>query len=189
MAFGRRAREGGQEREGELWGDAGRTVRDLANDPRVAGRVELHPGYVPADRIAGLLAQHDVMALTYRTATASQNVLLAHKHGLPVLATTVGTFPEQIRDGVDGLLVPRGDRGALVEALRRLAEPGVTEALRSAVRPPDLSGPWANYADGLLKAGDRALYQAKRLGRNRVAEASTEAAIDPARTADGLSAA
>lgn len=134
---------------GELWGDAGRTVRDLANDPRVAGRVELHPGYVPADRIAGLLAQHDVMALTYRTATASQNVLLAHKHGLPVLATTVGTFPEQIRDGVDGLLVPPGDRGALVEALRRLAEPGVTEALRSAVRPPDLSGPWANYVGGI----------------------------------------
>lgn len=68
----------------------------------------LHPGYVPADRIAGLLAQHaDVMALTYRTATASQNVLLAPGRGLPVLATTVGTFPEQIRDGVDGLLVRR----------------------------------------------------------------------------------
>ena len=134
---------------GELWGDAGRAVRDLAADPRVAGRVEVHPGYVPADRIAGLMARHDVLALTYRSATASQNVLLARRHGLPVLATAVGTFPEQVRDGVDGLLVPPADREALVEALHRLAEPGFTEQLRAAVRPPDLSGPWANYVGGL----------------------------------------
>jgi glycosyltransferase involved in cell wall biosynthesis len=134
---------------GELWGDAGRAVRDLAADPRVAGRVEVHPGYVPADRIASLMAHHDVLALTYRSATASQNVLLARLHGLPVLATSVGTFPEQVRDGIDGLLVPPADREALVGALRRLTEPGVAEQLRAAVRPPDLSGPWANYVGGL----------------------------------------
>ncbi len=149
---------------GELWGDAGRAVRDLAADPRVAGRVEVHPGYVPADRIASLMAHHDVLALTYRSATASQNVLLARLHGLPVLATSVGTFPEQVRDGVDGLLVPPSDREALVAALRRLAEPGVAEQLRAAVRPPDLSGPWANYVGGL--------------------EALAAASVDPAELAD-----
>ncbi|GAA4408791.1 hypothetical protein GCM10023168_26690 [Fodinibacter luteus] len=134
---------------GELWGDAGRRVRELAADPRLGGRVEVHPGYVPADRIAGLLARHDVVALTYRAATASQNALLALRHGVPVLASAVGTFPEQVRDGVDGLLVPPSDRDALVAALRRLAEPGVAESLRAAVRPPDLSGPWANYVGGI----------------------------------------
>ncbi len=130
---------------GELWGDAGQRVRDLAADPRLAGRVEVHGGYVPADRIAGLLARHDVLALTYRSATASQNVLLAQRHGLPVLASAVGTFPAQVRDGVDGLLVPPSDRAALVAALRRLAEPGAVAALAGQVHEPDLAGPWAHY--------------------------------------------
>ena len=134
---------------GELWGDAGRRVRELAADPRLEGRVEVHGGYVPADRIAGLMAQHDVVALTYRSATASQNALLARRHGLPVLASAVGTFPDQVRDGVDGVLVPPSDRDALVGALRRLAAPGAVDALRAEVRPPDLSGPWANYVGGI----------------------------------------
>jgi glycosyltransferase involved in cell wall biosynthesis len=134
---------------GELWGDAGRRVRDLAADPRLAGRVEVHPGYVPADRIAQLMAQHDVVALTYRTATASQNALLARSHGMPVLASAVGTFPEQVRDGLDGLLVPPSDRPALVAALRHLAEPGVVDRLRAEVPLPDLAGPWANYVGAI----------------------------------------
>ncbi|MGG5258000.1 glycosyltransferase [Phycicoccus avicenniae] len=140
---------------GELWGDAGRRVRELAADPRLRDRVEVHGGYVPADRIAGLMARHDVVALPYRAATASQNVLLARRHGVPVLATAVGTFPGQVRDGVDGLLVPPSDRDALVGALRRLAEPGAAAALAAEVREPDLSGPWANYVGALeaLAAG------------------------------------
>jgi glycosyltransferase involved in cell wall biosynthesis/SAM-dependent methyltransferase len=134
---------------GELWGESGRRVKELAADPALRDRVEVHGGYVPADRIAELLARHDVLCLTYRSATASQNVLLARAHGLPVLASAVGTFPSQVRDGVDGLLVPPGDVGALSEALRHLADPAYAAQLRSAVRPPDLSGPWAHYVGGI----------------------------------------
>ncbi|HMM95726.1 glycosyltransferase family 4 protein, partial [Phycicoccus sp.] len=134
---------------GELWGDAGRRVRELAADPRLRGRVEVHGGYVPADRIAGLMARHDVVVLPYLAATASQNVLLAQRHGRPVLATSVGTFPGQVRDGVDGLLVPPSDPEALVAALRRLAEPGAADRLAQQVREPDLSGPWAHYVGAL----------------------------------------
>lgn len=136
---------------GEMWGDAGTTVRELAGDPRLAGRVDIHPGYVPSERIAALLAGHDVLALTYRSATASQNVLLAHRHGLPVLASRVGTFGDQVSDGVDGLLVPPGDEDATVEALQRLADPGEVARLRGGVRPPDLSGPWARYV-GMIES-------------------------------------
>ena len=64
---------------GELWGVPGRAVRELAQDPRLRGRVTVQPGYVPADRLAELLASHDVLALTYRRATASQNALLGQR--------------------------------------------------------------------------------------------------------------
>ena len=136
---------------GEMWGSSGERVRELARDPRLRDRVEVHRGYVPADRLAPLLASHDVLVLTYRSATASQNALLGRHHGLAVLASDVGTFGSQVRDGIDGLLVPAGDEPALVDALERLAEPGYADELRARVRPPDLSGPWAHYL-GTLEA-------------------------------------
>ncbi|MFN8030562.1 MAG: glycosyltransferase family 4 protein [Dermatophilaceae bacterium] len=130
---------------GEAWGEAGDRVREAAQLPGIDGRVSIRSGYVPAAEIADLLAQHDVLALTYRTATASQNALLAHKHGLAALATKVGSFGDDVTDGVDGLLVPSSDHDALVAALRELADPDVVRRLRGGVEPPDLSGPWAAY--------------------------------------------
>lgn len=137
---------------GEMWGEAGETIRGLAAEPELRGRVEIRSGYVPADDIAGLLAEHDVLALTYRSATASQNVLLAQTHGMAVLASRVGTFGEQVRDGVDGYLVPPDDEPAVAAALRRLADPGTLAGLLAAVRPPDLTGPWARYVGALERA-------------------------------------
>jgi glycosyltransferase involved in cell wall biosynthesis len=136
---------------GEMWGDAGERVRRRATSPDLADRVTLREGYVPATELAGLLADHDVLVLAYRHATGSQNVLLAHHHGLAVLATDVGTFGGQVRDDVDGLVVPPADHEALVAALRRLADADTTARLVAGVRPPDLHGPWATYV-GTLEA-------------------------------------
>src|SRR5215470_4301111 len=134
---------------GEQWGAAGERVRELAARPALAGRVRISAGYVPGEQVPALLGRHDVLALPYRHGTASQNVLLAHAYGLPVLASRAGTFGEQVRDGVDGLLVPPGDVPALTGALRRLAAPGQLEALRAGVPDVDLAGPWRDYVAAL----------------------------------------
>jgi len=130
---------------GELWGAAGERVKMLAADPLIAERVHLQPGYVPADRIAPLLAQHDVLMLAYRSATSSQNVLLAHHHGLPVVVSRVGTLPDGVREGVDGLVVEPDDTGSLVAALHRIANRDFLERLRDGVQAPDLVRPWSSY--------------------------------------------
>jgi glycosyltransferase involved in cell wall biosynthesis len=147
---------------GELWGDAGHRVRELAADPALAGRVVLREGYVPGPALASLLAEHDVLALPYRTATASQNALLGHAHGLPVLATRVGTFGREVRDDVDGLIVEPGNVDSLTGALRRLVEPGVLDRLRSNVRTPNLQARWDPYLDAVV--GARAERGASRPG-------------------------
>jgi len=135
---------------GEQWGRAGERIRALAADPRLAGRVRLENGYVPGPRIGALLAEHDVLALPYRHATASQNVTLGHAHGLPVIVSRTGALAEQVRPGVDGIVVPPGDRAALVEALREVGRPEGLAALRGGVPAVDLDGPWRHYLETLL---------------------------------------
>lgn len=136
---------------GELWGAAGERVRELAR--RLGDRVLLREGYVPASGLADLLASHDVLALPYRSATASQNALLGRAHGLPVLATRVGTFAAEVTDGVDGLLAEPGSVASLVGALRRLGEPGAVDRLRAGVKPPDLLTPWDGYVRAVTSVG------------------------------------
>ncbi|TYB48334.1 glycosyltransferase family 4 protein [Actinomadura chibensis] len=133
---------------GEFWGGLDET-RELVRSLDLAGRVELRPGYVPAADVPGLFAAADALVLPYRTATASQNVWMAYEHGLPVIATDVGGFGEQVRDGVDGVVCTPDDVPALAAAIRRFYAPGEPERLRSGVRPVDHGPVWAAYLDAL----------------------------------------
>ncbi|ABD10115.1 glycosyltransferase [Frankia casuarinae] len=136
---------------GEFWGGTGEIAR-LVEELGLATRVDLRSGYVDAAEVPALFAGADALVLPYRAGTASQNVGLAHLHGVPVVATTVGTLATTVRDGVDGLLVPPDDAEALAVALRRLYEPGVLAGLRSKVIPPDVDGAWERYLDVTLGA-------------------------------------
>ncbi|GAA5033845.1 hypothetical protein GCM10023258_34060 [Terrabacter aeriphilus] len=136
---------------GELTTATRGTIEHRAADPALAGRVEVRDGHVPADELAALLAEHDVLALPHRSASTTQDVALGHAHGLPVLAVGVAPFSHLVHDGVDGLLVPPDDEPALAAALRRLGDPELRRRLAEGVQTPDLSGPWAHYL-GTLEA-------------------------------------
>jgi glycosyltransferase involved in cell wall biosynthesis len=138
---------------GELWGAAGEAVMAAAADPRLKGRVEVKAGYLPGSAVAGLCAEHDVLALPYRSATGSQNVQLAQAHGLPVLASDLVPFSDEVRDGLDGLLVRPGEVATLVDALERLTAPGLLSALITNVPEVAPDGPWRHYLDVLLRSG------------------------------------
>ncbi|MDA0565970.1 glycosyltransferase family 4 protein [Streptomonospora sp. S1-112] len=138
---------------GEFWGGAAEELRALARELGVADRVEFREGYVPAEDIPGLFADADAVVLPYRTATATQNVWLAHEHGLPVVATRAGALPEQVTDGVDGLLCAPDDPADLAGALARLYAPGEAERLRAGVRTADPKPVWDAYIDALTAPG------------------------------------
>lgn len=89
-------------------------------------------------------------------------VLEASAAGKPVVAYADGGIPEIVADGETGLLVPKGDRGALANALLRLlADPASARRMGSAGRErmatefrPEAAG--ARFADvvaGLQRAG------------------------------------
>ncbi len=72
--------------------------------------------------VPDVLAASDVFALTSVTEAASLVLLEAMASRLPVVATDVGGNPELARDGIDGLLVPRGDSAATAKAIATLLD-------------------------------------------------------------------
>ena len=104
-----------------LAGDGGlrETLEHLATDLGIAPRTQFLG--VRAD-VASLLRASDVFTLTSVSEAASITLLEAMASGLPVVVTAVGGNPEIVRDGVDGLLAPRGDSHAVALALLRVLE-------------------------------------------------------------------
>jgi glycosyltransferase involved in cell wall biosynthesis len=133
---------------GEFWGGEAGT-RALITTLGLDDRVELRPGYVPASEVPELFARADALVLPYRSATASQNVFMAHEHGVPVIATRAGALADHVRDGVDGLLCEPGDVESLTDALRRFYED--PERLRAGVRPVNPDPQWKVYLEELLQ--------------------------------------
>ncbi len=97
------------------------TLEQLAVDLGISNRV-LFLG-VRGD-VADLLRASDLFALTSVSEAASITLLEAMASGLPVVVTAVGGNPEIVRDGVDGLLAPRGDSHAVAKALARVLDDG-----------------------------------------------------------------
>jgi phosphatidyl-myo-inositol alpha-mannosyltransferase len=77
--------------------------------------------------------------------------------GTPVVASDIAGYRDVVRDGVDGLLVPRGDATALAETLRDLAlAPERTAALGTAARASAARYAWPQVAAQVAAAYDDA---------------------------------
>lgn len=134
---------------GEFWTPP-EQVRALVGELGLAGRVELRPGYVAAADLPDLFAGADAAVLPYRSGTSSIIPDLAQRHGLPVVATRVGTLGDAVHHDVDGLLVDPEDPVGLGAALARLYDGQTLARLRAGVRPADRDARWAAYVETLL---------------------------------------
>ena len=85
--------------------------------------------------------------------------------GRPVIASSIPGYAAVLRDGLDGLLVPPGDAGALAGALDRvLGDPETAEAMGKAGREQARRYDWPHVAAAIEKVYERAI-AAPRLGR------------------------
>ncbi|HEY0452816.1 glycosyltransferase [Actinophytocola sp.] len=134
---------------GEFWGDMPAVIDALVAELGIADRVTIRRGYVDAEEVPALFDGVDALALPYRSATASVNAFLAFEHGVPVIASRVGTLPDDVHDDVDGLLVTPDDVAGLTAALEKFYTGDTPLRLRSAVRKPDSAPQWSRYLKAL----------------------------------------
>jgi glycosyltransferase involved in cell wall biosynthesis len=135
---------------GEFWGGVEET-RALVDQLGLRSRVDLRPGYVEAEDVPRLLAECDALVLPYRASTSSQNAVLAHRAGVPVVATRVGTMAAHVSDGVDGLLCEPEDVAGLSRALHQLYDDGVLPRLRRGIAVTDDEAEWDRYVDAVVR--------------------------------------
>ena len=133
---------------GDVWSGVG-ALREQIGSLGLTDRVVVRPGYVRGRAIPELFRDIDALVLPYREGTASQNVLLAHAMGVPVIATRAGTLGAQVHEGVDGVLAEPDDVADLTAALNRFYALGMPARLRAGVPAVDIESSWTGYVDVL----------------------------------------
>ncbi|KND47909.1 MAG: glycogen(starch) synthase [Parcubacteria bacterium C7867-004] len=110
------------------------------NDLEAYAKARLRDGYqftgsLDNGEVHALLASADMLVLNSSYEGLSHLLIEAMIEGTPTIATAVGGNGEVITDGVDGMLVPHGDRTALADAIVALAtEEGLAERLHFAAK-------------------------------------------------------
>ncbi len=89
---------------------------------RLRGLPVTFTGMLEGEALAAAYASADAFVFPSDTDTFGNVVLEAQASGLPVIVSDAGGPRENVEAGVTGMVVPAGERGALVAAMRTLAE-------------------------------------------------------------------
>jgi len=93
--------------------------RRQAEEAGVAEKVRF-TGWLAEAEMGALMSSADIFVLPSREEAQPIAILEAIARGLPVVSTPVGSIPEQVHNGVSGLLTTPGDARSLAAALERL---------------------------------------------------------------------
>ena len=93
-------------------------------------------GWMERPALLGALRACDLFVYNARFATLPHVLLEAWAAGLPIVAAATGGIPELINDGVNGRMVPPGERAVLRDAIRAALDDPIT---RGAWRDAGLS--------------------------------------------------
>jgi glycosyltransferase involved in cell wall biosynthesis len=95
-------------------------LREWVRVPRAHARVVWLDEFIPDEVVPGLFHACDVTVMPYRAIYQSGVVFMAIATGCPVVATEVGSLPEDV-PATGGMVVPPGDSVALAQAIERVA--------------------------------------------------------------------
>jgi len=95
------------------------------------GQITLRIQFIPDEEMELYLKAADVLVLPYKEIFQSGVLFLAYSYGLPVVATDVGSFREEIVEGETGFLCRPGDVADLAGTLERYFASDLYRGLRA----------------------------------------------------------
>lgn len=109
-------------------------IAQYAQQHGVSARVLL-PGMISREEVMGWYRRADAFVLNTSQENFSFQVLEAMREGSAIITTRIGSLPELVTDGVEGVLLEPNDRTAFLEAVRSIEqEPERWKARREAAR-------------------------------------------------------
>jgi glycosyltransferase involved in cell wall biosynthesis len=74
--------------------------------------------FIPVDEVETYFAAADCLVLPYKRIYQSGVIFLAYRFGLPIIATDIGSFNEDVIDGVTGFICKPDDAEDMAEKIR-----------------------------------------------------------------------
>ena len=114
--------------------------------------VRVDKRFIAAADLITMIRSADCVVLPYTSATQSGVLAAAFGNARFVIASRVGGIADIVEDGVNGLLVPPGDAGALARALHAVAaDEGLRTRLREGARRTAAERlSWSRIAAGMI---------------------------------------
>jgi D-inositol-3-phosphate glycosyltransferase len=97
-------------------------IQQVVKQRFTGGRVILRLEFIPDDKVEIYFKGADVMVLPYKEIFQSGVLLVGYTFGLPVIATDVGSFREDIIEGRTGFLCKPGDPADLARSIETYFE-------------------------------------------------------------------
>jgi len=94
-------------------------IEEAIRNSGIQSQVQLRIGFVPDDRLEAYFKAADLLALPYRFISQSAVLFMAYSFGLPVVATDVGCFSEDVIEARTGFVCKPDDPVALADAIER----------------------------------------------------------------------
>ena len=119
---------------------------DLIREYGLESEVKTLTEFVPNEDVHKYFQVSDAITLFYLTATPSGVESMAYNFGMPILATSVGHFPETIEDGFNGYLAEPDNPASMAEVMRK--------SIEAPIRSEDVFATskemsWDNYASSI----------------------------------------
>ena len=132
---------------GEFWEPEEKYV-ELATRLGISGQVSIQNRYVSTQEMVALLHQHDALILPYRSVTGTQLPQIANACGVPVIATPVGSFPQQLSISTENVVVDSIDADGLARGINQLTTRSSVTISREETPDTVVAG-WSNYISAL----------------------------------------